>query len=609
MANGPTGQEKLQDLLRKALEARRGGASTEELSRRISRASGGQIKSIQGIFGALGALGEVERGAAEEVAAEVGAGAGLVSKVAQGATFGFFDELVGAVGGERAKELVRESEQLAGERAGGASLALELGGGLLIPGLAGARAARAGAAAGRGSGLGNLARVGAAEGALFGAGTAEEGGRLRGAATGAATGLIAAPVVGGAGAAAVGAGRRIGQRVVPSLRRAADERLASGVLQGAVDLSGTARSAEEIAQAATEQAGRLGETVLGAQPEFQAIARQLQRAAPAVRRDVEQFANRQGSKIRKQVQKTFIDARGKTPGSPSETKAVAEASIEAVRTRRAIEEQIANLDLPSDVNLITPGQLRTRTGLQAQLDALPQFPPQIQQTMEALELAGEASIERASKLGRKVLARGANAPSAGEISRFVEGKPAIVRDVMRTDALDEITRQLDAGADPLKLFGDVDDATLNRLRVTLGDDVANTLNRAAREGQAQVDQLIALAPRGTLDDAAARQLLAETGQGAVGKAVDAVQTAGAFGVQKAFFRTGLQQLGQFFGRGGERRAARVRDILSDVLTSPTGAQQGIGLLQQGPGLGGLATGAQEAFGRLAAPAGGLLQGR
>jgi len=270
----PTGQEQLQTLLRKALEARRGGATPEDLAERIGRATGGQITSVRGILGALGSLGEVEREAAEEVAGEVGAAAGLVSSVAQGVTFGFFDELAGLVGGERAKDLIREAQSEARERAPIAAGTLEIGGGILVPGAAAGRFIGRGA-----SGVGRLARtsaVGGAEGALFGAGAAEGGAaeRGRGALTGAAIGAAAAPAIGllGAGTGAVARRARGALESLPTpLRGRAVEREAGRTLREAAAEAPIPRAGEEIVEAVEAAAGRPGGTIAGAQPEFQAL--------------------------------------------------------------------------------------------------------------------------------------------------------------------------------------------------------------------------------------------------------------------------------------------------------------------------------------------------
>ena len=134
---------------------------------------------------------------------------------AQGATFGFADEIIGMFAGDEARERSRQNLSVRRELNPGASLLSEIAGGVVVPvGVVG-QGTRAGASTGRLAATG--AGVGALEGALFGAGESVEGERGQGALTGglvgAATGGIAAPVAGAATRAAAPRARNLINRV------------------------------------------------------------------------------------------------------------------------------------------------------------------------------------------------------------------------------------------------------------------------------------------------------------------------------------------------------------------------------------------------------------
>lgn len=119
---------------------------------------------------------------------------------AQGATFGFADELIGVFAGDEAKERSRQNLSVRRDLNPGASLLSEIAGGVALPlGVIG-QGTRAGASSGRLAATG--AGVGAVEGALFGAGESVEGERGSGAVTGGLIGLgtggVVAPVAGAA---------------------------------------------------------------------------------------------------------------------------------------------------------------------------------------------------------------------------------------------------------------------------------------------------------------------------------------------------------------------------------------------------------------------------
>jgi len=141
----------------------------------------------------------------------------------QGATFGFADELVSAAGFEHLGQNMRENQEIREERAPGATALAELAGGLALPGIPAAGAARLtpGATRGalRGAARGGL--FGAVGGAASGAGFADEGERgeaaLRGAQFGAGAGVVlGAPMgaLGGLFGSASGRGARVADRIV-----------------------------------------------------------------------------------------------------------------------------------------------------------------------------------------------------------------------------------------------------------------------------------------------------------------------------------------------------------------------------------------------------------
>ena len=128
----------------------------------------------------------------------------FIGAAAQGATFGFADELVG-LANEDLGESMGRAQEIRRERAPGATALSEIAGALALPGIPGAAAGRVAPGATRGA-LRGAARgglFGTASGAAAGAGFADEGERLQGAATGAAFGGVGGAVL-GAPAGAIG---------------------------------------------------------------------------------------------------------------------------------------------------------------------------------------------------------------------------------------------------------------------------------------------------------------------------------------------------------------------------------------------------------------------
>jgi len=290
--------------------------------------------------------------------------------------------------------------------------------------------------------------------------------------------------------------------------------------------------------------------------------------------------------------------KGKTPGTPEETAALVEAMDDIVTRRRELTQALTDLGEP-----VTPGMVRAQREIQEGLNALPQLSPGQLQAAESLAEAGPAIVKKAERFGRRVLT---NRQSPGEISRFLDTQPPIVRDVARVNALDEIDRAIGAGVDPLSILNVSGDAAAGRLRVLLGDEAFSTLQRAAREGAENVQQVQAtVLSAGGLDDRAAAQLLNEAGRGPIRRAVELAKTQLAFGVVRTVFRAGLEGAAQAAETFGGGQAVRVQQVLRDVLTDPAGAVRLGGLLTP-PSPSQLQQLGPEFLRRLAPTAGGLI---
>lgn len=224
--------EDLLNLLRQANTAVREGADPEAVSRRIADMTGGQISSLSALGEAVRSNPIHESGdaAAQRRLTERGGSAlgDFARMAAQGASFGFADEIVGAVQGPEAMAESRQRVDDLRQLSPAASTMSEIAGGVGVPFLTGARVAR------------GLTRPGA--------------GILGRAAAGAAGGAVG----GGAGGALVGAGEAEGsaaQRLPSALRGGAIGAAAGGALGAALPIAG----------AGLAQTGRFGREVL--QPE------------------------------------------------------------------------------------------------------------------------------------------------------------------------------------------------------------------------------------------------------------------------------------------------------------------------------------------------------
>jgi len=170
-------------------------------------------------------------------------GSDFGQRAAQSATFGYGDEIVGALAGEQRGQAVRDRQQLAQERSPGWSLAGDVAGGLGM----------AAATGGIGHGIRGAAATGALEGGLAGAGYADDGDRLEGALQGAGAGAALGGAGGALGAGASGAASWVGEKAAPWLReQGLLNRVASSGLYGG--------SMDRLAQ---NQGGKQGVAQLG----------------------------------------------------------------------------------------------------------------------------------------------------------------------------------------------------------------------------------------------------------------------------------------------------------------------------------------------------------
>lgn len=208
------------ELLRYAQDALKQGATPEQVDEAIRGMTNGAVPNMRALAAAVESVRLKQESETAMRASEHGAVSNFFRMLAQGATFGLADEIVGALGGDAEKSRQRVEDLRSA--APGASLASELAGGMLVPGAA----ARGGMAAGgalRAAGTG--AAAGAAGGGLWGFGEGEGGftqrmqNALPSAAAGAVTGGVLGPAVQGAA------------RLIPRVRAGAGARVARDLEQ------------------------------------------------------------------------------------------------------------------------------------------------------------------------------------------------------------------------------------------------------------------------------------------------------------------------------------------------------------------------------------------
>ncbi len=215
-----------EDILQEAIAAIQQGASADMVDQRIAEAT-----DYPNLFALRMAVESSFDAQAAEELAEIGDAPvrNFLGAAAQGATFGFADEIVEAVGFEQTARNMRRAQEIREERAPGATAISELAGSFVLPGLPagaaalGPRAMPISRAALRGAARGGLfgGATGAAGGALAGAGAADPGERLAGAQVGGIAGGTAGAILGlpmgafgGLFGAAAGRGSRVGREMV-----------------------------------------------------------------------------------------------------------------------------------------------------------------------------------------------------------------------------------------------------------------------------------------------------------------------------------------------------------------------------------------------------------
>lgn len=356
-----------EELLRQATAAIRQGADPAAVNQRIAQLTGGQFTDTQALARAIQQTPreQTPEEAAQARLAERGGSAlsDFLRMAAQGATFGFADELAGlgaalVPGGRGYREAVEESRQRVEDLrllAPGASAAAEIAGGVAVPFAGAARLTRSLVRPGAGllgraaAGAGAGAATGAAAGAATGFGEAEGdiGERLPAAGRGAAAGGGVGGLLGGVlPVVGAGAGRAL---------RFGDEVL--------FPQSAGTREARRAVQAAFEEAGiapedvRRGMAALGPEaviadldPALARRARAAVNLAPSLERvggPVQRLAERTEARGER-LARAMREASGITETMES-GKALAERAVEDVRARyyRPLEQAFPEVTGPN----------------------------------------------------------------------------------------------------------------------------------------------------------------------------------------------------------------------------------------------------------------------
>ena len=256
--------DELMAMLREANAAVREGADPNVIGRMIAEETGGAITSLSNLGKAVQAAQAEDSptvAAQKRMSARGGSAVGDFARMAaQGATFGFADEIVGAVAGDEAKEASRQRVADLRQLAPGASTMAEIAGGVAAPFMTGAGVARAltrpgagivarGLAAGAGGAVG-----GGAGAALYGAGEAEGGigPRAIGAAASAPIGAAGGFLTGGAlsllGSTLSRSGRFGGEVIAPESqgKREASRRLRQVFEEAEIDPASVPQRMDEL---------------------------------------------------------------------------------------------------------------------------------------------------------------------------------------------------------------------------------------------------------------------------------------------------------------------------------------------------------------------------
>jgi len=306
-------EAELRKLLADARDALERGASYNDINEYIRGVTDGQFAGMMSLTVAVDPEAEADRRLAESVNNKTPI-SDFLRAMAEGATFGTADELVGMFGGDAEASRAR-MDQIRADNPG-AALAGEIAGAVAVPGAGAARAFRALRGAGgvaRTAGAG--AAVGAAEGAAMGAGTAEPGGRFSGALGGGAAGGFTGGLLSGGGGVA--------SKLLSPLRP--NQSVANQALREMVDATGIPR----------EQIGQKVRTL----PEGGVVADVdpvLERILPSVVRQG-QGLRRSGGPVQRVIRR----------GDPATFGAARRAIFEP------LEQSFANVDDPALRNLVT----------------------------------------------------------------------------------------------------------------------------------------------------------------------------------------------------------------------------------------------------------------
>jgi len=303
----------------------------------------------------------------------------LARMATQGATLGFADELAGlgaamAPGGrgyEEARDVSRARVGRLRREYPMQSLGAEMAGGMVLPGIGGARlggAALRATGSRMAAGLAGGVGAGAVGGALTGAGEAEAGKRLEGALTGGLLGGAAGGILGAAGPLAgraargglemaakiPGIGRPIGRMLKSAEDRFARES-AAGVIQRAAERAGVTPK-ELYEQLGTLPAGSVPADV---GPELSGIARAAINEIPALRgskgpmQDLRRRMNQRGTRLI-----SYLKSAANPDASFDQSKRAAEELVEQVRDEfyGPLEATIEDVrDLPNIGAMIAGG--------------------------------------------------------------------------------------------------------------------------------------------------------------------------------------------------------------------------------------------------------------
>lgn len=281
-----------QELLQFAQEAIQKGANPKAVDLRIQKLTGGRyagIKALQTVAtvsaatGGSGFQGTGAGGSWDSGRAVIPAG-DAARMAAQGATFGFGDEIAGlgaavTPGGQnykQARDASRSRVERVREEFPVQSALAETAGGLVVPGLGGAGALKGVATAVRAgskmealANAGRVAATGAAAGGLFGIGESDEediAGRLR-------AGAVGATVGGVAGAALSGAAGAVGRAGANRARR----KLVTEAEKIVANAPRVDDLAERVAKGAGIPGGELGPARAAAQRELARVSEEAYR--------------------------------------------------------------------------------------------------------------------------------------------------------------------------------------------------------------------------------------------------------------------------------------------------------------------------------------------